>query len=508
MTDRPLNIVFICTDQQRYDSLGCTGNRHARTPRLDALAGESTVFDRHITAHPVCMPSRAAMMTGCYAAAHGVWTNGIPLPHRDHVKLTDSLQAKVDRGDVGGRIVPSHLPTLPELLVEAGYATAAVGKLHLTPTQSHRDLGFAESQQRWDEDPSMADWHGPYYGFQHVDVTLDHGGIPNGHYRHWLNAHHPEVAAMMRGAGDSANRPCALGDLYAMPCPAELYPTAWVADRACDRIAACTEPGREQPFFLWVGIPDPHHPFTPPAETLEQFTDNPTMPAEVEPPTGVTPAASWREQRSGKPLDAGSIEMARRHTDAMVHRIDRAVGRIIDQLKARGVWDRTLLVFTSDHGDYLGDYGLIRKTDRACRVLNHTPLIVRHPDRDPRRVATAVSNTDHLPTLCRVAGVEPPTDIHGEDLFAAIDRGRRRPVMVQSATGRAEATNLSIFDDRYRLTWHPGRQRVELFDHEADPMEWADVGSEQPSVRDRLLGELRRAFGETVSPRCGRVSTW
>ena len=177
MPVRRPNIVLIVTDQQRYDSLGCTGNRFAVTPSLDALAGEGCLFTRHFTANPVCMPSRATMMTGCYPATHGVVTNGIPLPRRQYVRADG---ANVERDGVP---VISQLPTLGDVLGQAGYTTGSIGKLHLTPTQCDPDLGYEESTARWRNDPAMNQWHGPYYGLQEVDMTLGHGERMQGHYR-------------------------------------------------------------------------------------------------------------------------------------------------------------------------------------------------------------------------------------------------------------------------------------------------------------------------------------
>jgi arylsulfatase A-like enzyme len=502
-----LNVVLICTDQQRYDSLGCTGNVHAVTPRIDALAAESCVLDRHFTANPVCMPSRATLMTGCYPSAHGVWTNGTALPSRDGVAMTDRLRKQVSQNP-GGRVIPSHLPTLAELFAAAGYATASVGKLHLTPTQSHRDLGFEESQDRWNNDPAMADWHGPYRGFEHVDLTLDHGGAVKGHYLHWLNTHHPQVVASIRRSAEQP-RQTSLNDAYPLLCPVETYCTMWVADRACDAIDRYAQGDR--PFLLWVGIPDPHSPFTPPAEIAETFAARDALPAHREPPDGGAPPRAVARMRDDGMLPEDAVALARRYTDGMIHLIDRAVGQIIDQLKASGQWERTVLVFTSDHGDYLGDYGVIRKNDHACRVLNHTPLILRVPGASlPHRSPAAVSNADVLPTLCGVCDVAGPSLLHGEDVRDVMASGRRRPVMIQSSGGPPQDLNISIVDDRHRLTWYPQADHVELYDHERDPMEWRNLADDPRAVgvRDDLLQSLQRHFIQATTPRYGRVSTW
>jgi len=248
----PRNVVLIVTDQQRYDSLGCTGNAFALTPNLDALAetDHACVFDRHFTAAPVCMPSRASTMTGCYPAAHGVWTNGIPLPRDEYATLSDNVRKQVEKSSAlpGSQTLPSHHVTLPDAFADAGYATASVGKLHLTPTESHPDLGFEECNQRWIHDPAMNDWHGPYFGFQHVDLSLNHGVNLRGHYEHWLRTHHPDTAAKVYGKLGDIERPTPLGDLFAAPIEPDVHPTMWCADRAAKRIDHYAR--TQQPFFL------------------------------------------------------------------------------------------------------------------------------------------------------------------------------------------------------------------------------------------------------------------
>lgn len=503
----PLHVVIVCTDQQRYDSLGCTGNPHALTPHLDALAAEGCLFDRLFTANPVSMPSRATIMTGCYPSAHGVWTNGIPMPSSQDVPRTPALDRFLAVSNDPGRVIPSHLPTLPELFADAGYATDALGKLHLAPTQAHRSLGFVESQDRWNHEPELENWNGPYRGFQHVQLTLDHGGVPNGHYRHWLRRHHPAVAQAMTD-GHRDDRPSALRDLYPLDCPPQLYPTAWLAERACQRIDLHAD--RQRPMLLWVGIPDPHHPFTPPRQTLDLLADRGCVEPRRDPPDHTPIPASLADRRAAGRVDPHAARLARRYTDAMVHLIDRAVGQIIQRLKDRGLWDRTVFLFTSDHGDYLGDYGLIRKTDHACRLLNHVPLILRAPGaRLPARSSAALSNADLLPTLCQLCGIRPPATLHGQSALDILARGRTEPVLIQCSS-TPEQTNLSLIDDRHRLTWYPRLDRLELFDHHADPMEWHDLASapDAAPTRDRLHQQLMSAFCRSTTPRAGRVANW
>jgi choline-sulfatase len=171
-------------------------------------------------------------------------------------------------------------------------------------------------------------------------------------------------------------------------------------------------------------------------------------------------------------------------------------------------------VFTSDHGDFLGDYGMLRKGDTACRVLNHTPLLVRVPEGcggpAPGRVTAAVSNVDLTPSLCNWCGVDTADALHGQDL-AATARGetRRLPVMAQVRGRTADSPNLALYDERYRVTLWPNDGRIEAFDHAEDPMELNDLGGDGASadVRDRV-DRLRDGVIRTLTPVHGRVSPW
>ena len=149
----PPNIVLFMTDQHRYDCLGCYGNDVISTPNIDTIAAAGTRFDRAYVQNPICMPSRATLLTGLYPRNHRLWTNGCPF-------------------SVGA-------PTLPGYLAEQGYTTASVGKIHLNPFSSTSETYYQESRSYWDAHPEMNDWHGPYVGFQHVQlVRIVHRDAP------------------------------------------------------------------------------------------------------------------------------------------------------------------------------------------------------------------------------------------------------------------------------------------------------------------------------------------
>ncbi len=495
------NILILHTDQLRYDGLGCCGNPLAVTPHIDQLAGQSYVFDRHIVANPVCMPSRASLLTGLYPQAHNVWSNGVPLLRREYVKYS------------GDDSIVAEPPTLADVFARGGYATFSLGKLHLTPNLAPVEHGYPETWDAW-EGEGLADWHGPYYGFQYVDNTCGHGDQPavlGGHYRNWLAKYHPDIyrqAVIHRQAVANGSQPRpipATGGLYPSTVPDELHHTTWLANRFKEYVTARRDPS--QPFCGFIGFPDPHHPFTPSYDIMEKLKD-----IEVKAPCdpegrAVTGAHGLQSMSSIKHLTPAERRMIIRYTYAMVHQVDLAVGRILSTLKELDLWDNTIIVFTSDHGDFLGDHGLLYKGFVGSDALLHVPLILRVPGQSgPQRIAMPVSNCDVLPTLARLAGVKPPDYCHGRDLLD----GNERHAFAYASAGQPESVNLTIYDRRYRLTYYPAPQAVELYDHQTDPDEIENLAgrADVATVQARLLETLKTWFIETTNPNLNRLGLW
>ncbi len=495
------NILILHTDQQRYGSLGCTGNPHARTPSIDALAAEGTVFTRHIVANSVCMPSRATMMTGLYPPAHGVWDNGVALNRREYIDYS-----RVRHGE--GTVVEPV--TIADLCSQANYRTACFGKMHLTPFLSPADYRFPESQVWWGQDPhDLLDWHGPYYGFQHVELAFNHGQIAEGHYRVWLQQNHPEVYRRARASPPGDVIP-GLHDLRPAEVPLELHPTTWLADRFVRYLRR--QVTDERPFMAFVGFPDPHHPWEPTREALELFVDSDVLaPHDVE-------GTDWEGyvfDSAGGPLVGWTEEqkrIVRRYTLAQVYQIDLAVGAICDALQSRGLWENTLVVFTSDHGDFLGDHNFLRKGIGAANSLLHVPFMARIPwmKHAPSHVDRVMSNCDLMPTVLAQAGLDCPEYLHGRDIFQVIAGGHEHRAAVYCSRGAPASNNCSVYDDRYRYTIYPCQGREELFDHQADPGECRNLASD-PAHRARCEA-MRHLVKEHLlvhrNPIGGRVSAW
>ena len=522
MIDRP-NVLFIHTDEQRADTLGCYGNEVVDTPHVDELAAEGVTFEEGHCTHPLCSPSRGTLLTGRYPSAHGLWRNGIPLSQEE--------------------------TTIAELLREAGYATGLLGKGHVTPYYGDPNV-HPESVQRgcgWDEENVWEFWRefdGPYYGFDHVRMTLAHGpkSLDCGHYGLWLDDEHP-------GQRELFSQDAAVGDTdpeynsWRSAAPVELHSSTWVADRTVEFVEAHAA---ERPFFGWVGIPDPHFPYDPPAEYAERYD-----PGEIDLPVdpegtvwGADPPKYVRyhlEEKYGVDWREIPVEKQREivaHYWAMVDLLDDQVGRILDALEAEGVADETVVVFTSDHGDWLGDHGLFQKGVPHTRELTRVPWIVRWPGVavPGRRVSAPTSHVDVVPTLLDAAGVEVPYGVQGASLrpvltgdadslrsFALVEhrheayredhplveRGDDGGVPEMSATqdnlinwGEEDIHVKTVYADGCRCSYVTGAETEwgELFDHEADPDESDNLWFEDDRLRCTMLSHLVEALIHADDP--------
>ncbi len=507
------NIVLMLADQLRYDGLGCNGNPHAVTPNLDRLAQSGTVFHRHITANPVCMPSRSSLLTGRYPNGHGLWHNGVPLPRREYARFDERLSGLAARAHEGPII--SNVPTLPDCLAESGYQTRAIGKLHLTPTGAVPDYGYQESRARW-QTGELDDWHGPYYGFDHVELTIGHGEETIGHYGAWLRDHHPEVA---RALADGRHRQRApfpeLPDLYPSAIPIEAHHSTWIGERARAFLEHDRDP--DQPFFLFLGFPDPHHPYSPPAALADEFARHDVLlPHENDDPSRLPEVVRQLRDgtipnRSARDLSPECIRRVRQYTNAMIHLIDRAAGNVLDTLDRLGQAEETIVVFTADHGDFLGDHGMIRKETVCSDTLVHVPFLLRAPDASlPAKTHTPMSNVDVLPTLCALANVPLPAGVQGTNVLPAADGGESHPVRVCGYLHDPRFHNFSIYDERYRFTWYPATEERELYDHQRDPHELQNRAGDSALAADeeRLFATLLRHHVATDNPVGGRIARW
>jgi arylsulfatase A-like enzyme len=510
---RKRNILFVTSDQQRFDALGVNGGRVARTPALDGLARAGINFRRAHVPNVVCMPSRASMLTGQYPFTHGVIANGVALP--------DDAPS-----------VAAHLRRA------AGYRTALIGKAHFDP---HLDptMRFFENRCAAEGDS------GPWHGFEHLELAT-HGPVGGHHYAAWIWEHHPEAIAGFGGVltgtgGGDTGAP----EVARNPVAREHYHTDWIADRTIawlQRIAG--EPDGD-PWFCWMSFPDPHHPFDPPAGEVAARIDwrdldlppgHPGSRDAIERVLAGKPRhwLDWYQGRFRNP-EGGPIAFAPgkltgdqvREVNAMIHveneLIDEACARVLAWLAARGLDRDTDVVYTSDHGELQGDHGLLFKGPYHVESLLRVPAIWRPAPSAgiaPATVDEPVSHIDLAPTFCAIAGVDVPAWMEGAPLPTAPGSGRERVLTTFDSQFAAVGMHLrTIYRDGWLCTAYEPRTRDrggrfpfywsvwgsgtrvpdydgtegELYDCRADPWQWHNLWDDprHRRRRDELLDDLR-----------------
>jgi choline-sulfatase len=473
--DRP-NVLWICTDQQRFDTLGCYGNDVVDTPTLDALASSGACFERAYCQNPVCSPSRGSMLTGRYPRTTGLRQNGQPVPDSEVF--------------------------LPRLLAEAGYRTGLAGKLHVSPAGGPRET--QEPVRRVRDGYGAVDYsHGPG-----VDQENDYGRWLAGQGIEYETTPTPESAHV------------------AETVPTEYHQTTWCADRAVEFIRAAGE----EPWLYSLNIFDPHPPFDAPAEYLDRYRDrldDLPEPNYVEGELADKPV--WQRDKHegtnnrGGPahveLDREDHLMIRAAYYAMCDLIDDAVGTVLDALDHTGQREDTLVVFTSDHGTMLGDHGLYVKGPYFYEGAVRVPLLVSGPGVESRRVEDVVELVDVAPTLLEAAGEPVHPGMQGESLWPHLSGDGVRETdsaycefynaSTQHTDPKAYATMLRT--DRHKLVAvHDPDQPGELYDLRADPEEtenlWADP--DYLDVKARLLDRLAERMARTADPLPERQSPW
>ena len=498
MSRRPNFILFI-TDQHRADYLGCMGHPVLKTPHIDAIAEGGTLWNRFYVASPVCMPNRASFMTCRMPSCHGVRSNGIPLDQRN--------------------------VTFVDLLREAGYKTALIGKSHLQnfsgrpPTLKrsetrrgfHRAEGVLSEAVRHDHESYRAEWPTqeafdtplPFYGFDHVELVTRHGDRGLGNYRQWLLDREPDADRLI-GAENQLAHDYVCPQAIRTALPEELYSTQYIAERATAWLEEHAE--GDQPYFLMVSFPDPHHPFNPPGKYWDMYdpADMATPAAyqanHWQPPPHVSSVLAEREKGTANLKAMGAIGASEQEvreaqalTCGMIAMIDDAVGRV---RSANGAKD-AITIFTTDHGDHLGDHQMLFKGAAAYEEVTRVPFIWNDPeDEGPGEVDTIGQTHDIGVTVLERARIEPAIGMQGRSLFS----GARDLAFIQydhqstNAGIGAPPRVHTIRTQRWRLSLFHGVEWGELYDLENDPGEFSNLWHTpaHKDIQSELIERLAR----------------
>ncbi len=480
------NILFIMTDQHRWDALGANGNRVIQTPHLDRLASEGANFTHFFVQAPVCVPSRVSFFTGRYPHSHKNRVNYTPLDRREVL-----MQAQ---------------------LRDAGYTTAAVGKLHYYPPDAHeaKRIGF--------DIVELHDAVGPLERFSA--------------YVAWRQQHDPQANIGYRAIAEDippGKNP------FRQAIDEEHTETSWVGLRTRHHIRELAAAGK--PFFLFSSFWKPHAPFEVPQpfdalyDDVEFALPQPMSLADI---TRLPPPLRLLILR-GKPvydMDRERLQwMYRSYYGAITH-IDREVGRIMETLAEAGVAEKTIVLFSSDHGDQLLEHGLMGKNcffEASIRV----PFIVRFPGRiQPGRYGQLAESVDVLPTLFELAGLPEPYESQGRSLVPLIaDADRpyepRKAVFCENVIPEVITGGRLDFEfqkgrgikgirhpdakmvrtRRWKYNYYP-EGFAELYDLQQDPHEMHNLAGEpehadiETEMKDRLLHWLTTADEtDQIAPR-------
>ena len=447
--ERP-NVLLILDDQHRFDYMGCAGADFVRTPNMDRLARRGVRFTQCTTNCPVCAPARIGLASGLQPVRLGSLDNMSFLPHTT--------------------------PTYYQRLRDHGYRVGCVGKLDLAkPNGYNGRLGDRPQNFAW--------------GFTHPEECEGkmHAGMsprPQGPYGFWLESrgayepfHNDYVKRRAKGWNAYASWDSVL--------ETEEFEDTYIGRRAAEWIEQVPD---DFPWHYFVSFVGPHDPFDPPTEYAERFRDADVPPA-IQDSLGGKPA--WQQQRK-KDVDPEEIAHTRRQYCGSIEAIDDGIGRILDALETRGMVDNTIIIFSSDHGEMLGDHGFYAKC-QAYEPSLRVPLIAAGPGIEEGLTSNAlVELIDINPTICELAGLPPQEGIDARS-FAPVLRGAAEDHRTETVSGIRNFR--CIRTERYKFVANENDIN-ELYDLQEDPSELNNLTGQLPEAERELAARLTARFVE------------
>lgn len=465
------NILWICTDQQRYDTIGSLNNPTVQTPNIDRLVAEGVAFTHAYCQSPICTPSRASFLTGTHPVRTRTTRNG------------------------NEAMAPGHPPLVTKLLADAGYDCGLIGKLHLSSAYRRIERRTEDGYRYWQYSHAPRD-----------DWAVGHD------YADWVRS----KGAVLKELTQSLDG-----------VPAELHQTTWCAEKTNEFMR---EKRDGQPWLASVNIYDPHPPFNPPAAYRTRF-DPAQMPGAIfresdiaqqealaaidfqcqvrhpndldikSPIVARSPLnADWLDAEAPGARDARTLQAA---YYAMIALIDDAVGSMLAGLEESGQRENTVVIFTSDHGETLGDHGLIQKGCRFYEGLVRVPLIWSWPGHFPPGVVSdgLVELTDKAPTLLELAGEAVPAHMQGRSLLPILTgeagpkehRASVRCEYFDALDHSDHSRGTMLRNRRYKLVVYHGHGLGELYDLQEDPGEFVNLWDD-PSHQSVKMEMLLESF--------------
>lgn len=425
----------------RWDVLPCNGADFVKAPNFDRLAKESVNFSCAYSGNPVCVPARGILATGCYS----------------HNCMDPAM-----RNQNKGEILPKHVH-IAQHLHNNGYATYGIGKCHCLPYKKNPGFDIFEIAEEG-----------------RIEVSKANGVIADKSikedYLEYLKD--KGLYGMQRAHGIGNN------DMRAgrSPLPEEHYVDTWATTRSLELLQAHIDKRRDKPFYLQLGFVKPHAPYDPPVP-YDQMYDPLKIPQPwggAEDLQGRNPLMiQYRLNYLVDRMSQAAIQYSRAHYFGLISYLDSQLGRILNFLDENNLRRDTMIVFTSDHGDNLGDHGVFFKTV-FTEGSAHIPLLISIPSRTSGSVCDhPVGQEDIMPTICEFAGIKIPEDIDGISLTKQIaDHSAEANRFVISQHGLGDRLTLMLRRSRYKYCFARYESTEELYDMETDPYEMNNLAND------------------------------
>jgi len=489
MLKSSLNILLITSDQQHWNTIGVF-NPEIKTPVLDSLTKEGMTFQRAYCPNPTCTPSRASIITGLYPSQHGAY----------------SLGTKLDE----------NVNTIGDELMKAGYKTALIGKAHFQPLASTDEFPSLEAPPLLQDLEFWKRYNKKFYGFDHIELARNHTNeaLVGQHYAIWMeekgcenwrdyflepagNMTHEEFPRMETLA-ESKSRGFLDSDRTwgKWKLPEKFHYNTWIAERSNYLLEEYAK--NKDSFFLWSSFFDPHPEYfvSEPWDTMYD-PQKISLSAVIEGEHDKNPPHFQMTQEAFPNYSSYMVEYGlhgfHSHLQkeeelrkdvaiyyGMISFMDKYIGKILDKLEELGLKDNTLVVYTSDHGHFFGQHGLIRKGPFHYEDVIKVPMIVRCPNKVPQnKVSEALQSlVDYMPTFLSFANLDIPRNITGIDqseVWMGVKDNIRKNIICENTHEHPTMNLRTYVDKRYKITIYYGQEYGEIFDLEKDPNEYKNL---------------------------------
>ncbi len=441
------NIILIMADQLRQDFLGCYGASFASTPNIDLLATKGKLFERAVSPSPICIPARASLLTG-----HNAYSTGV---------LTNNFWLRPDHEDCG-------MPTLASLLNEEGYHTEAIGKMHFIP---------------WDLKE----------GFSHRSIAEDKRHIYiKDDYAEYLAEYGLRKYAGFEEPGYENNLMASFSKI-----PLEHQVDVWIGNQATKFLK---DYSKDSPFFLFIGFAGPHDPYNPPKEALNSMESQEvpvaipsTADSEIFLPSFIASHKNGSAQLDFTVFPESVKVKIRRHYACLMGIIDEQVGKILQVLNQTDNSRETVILFTSDHGDFLGDFDMVGKGLFHEPSIS-IPLIVSGASIECSRSKALVSLTDLFSTIIQLVGIK--TILQDSVPLPLTESDKITRTGILGATG----SGIMWLNKRWKLAYYKNGSAT-LHDLKNDPQEQRNRFSDPlfTEIKDELNRQMMAKMMESVT---------